>query len=108
MVLDKWKMELRVKKFKVDISANPRLTLSTIPIITPKAEADYSFPTVKGEDYENLVNVFETCTLRCLINGVRRLLIFQFFSEPPLQSLLGLPVYQFSRNAEVQLFFVAK
>ena len=68
MVLDKWKMELWVKKFKVDIS--------TVPIITTKAEIDYSFPPVMGEDYENLVNFFKTCTLRCLINGAGRLSIF--------------------------------
>ena len=61
MVLDKWKIELQVKKFIID----------------------YSFPPVKGEEYENLVNVFKTCTLRCLINGAQSLSIFQFFSAPP-------------------------
>ena len=65
MVLDTWKMELRVKKFKVDISTTPR---QNSPFITPKAETDYLLPPVKGEDYENLSNFFKTCTLRCLID----------------------------------------
>ena len=30
------------------------ITLSPVHIITPKAETNYSFPPVKGEDYENL------------------------------------------------------
>ena len=72
-------MELRVKKFKVDISTTPK---QNSPFITPKAKTDYSLPPVKGEDYENLVNFFKTCTLRCLINGAGRLLIFQFFPTP--------------------------
>ena len=41
-------------------------------------------------------------TLRCLLNGGGRLIIFRFFSDPP-------PVYWFSRNDGVQCFFsVAK
>ena len=44
-------------------------------------------------------------TLRCLLNGWGRLLIFRFFSDSP-RSLLGSPVYWFSRNAEVQKFFL--
>ena len=58
-------MELRVKKFKVDISTiSQGKTFSAVLIITLKAGTDYSFPPVKGDDYENLVNFFKTCTLR--------------------------------------------
>ena len=46
MVLEKWKMELRVKKFKVGISTT--LTQNSLLIIAPKAEADYSFPQLTG------------------------------------------------------------
>ena len=80
MVLDKWKTELRVKKCKVDISTTPWQNSLHGPIIAPMAETDYSFRSVKGEDYENLVDFFKTYTLKCLINGARRLLIFQ---SPP-------------------------
>ena len=111
----KWNMEFLVKKFKVDISTTPTQSSLHDPyhcrqgrdrlLISPPA-----LLPVKGEDYENLVNFFKTCTLRCLINGAQRLLIFQFFLTPPpppfpLRSLLGPPVYQFSRNAEVQIIF---
>ena len=72
MVLDKWKMELQVKKIKVDISTTPRQNYLHGPYHHPKAETDYSFPPVKGEDYENIVNFFKTFALRCLINGARR------------------------------------
>ena len=83
MVLDKWKIELRVKKSRVDISTTPRQNTlhgpyhrlqGTDRLLTP--------PPVKAEDYENLVNSFKTCTLRSLINWARGLLIFLFFSIP--------------------------
>ena len=69
---EKWNMDLQVKKLKVDISTTPGQTsLSPVPIITPKAETNYSFPPVKAEDYENLfqkvlleVNIFKTCNRR--------------------------------------------
>ena len=31
-----------------------QVTLCPVPITTPKAETNYSFLPVKGEDYENL------------------------------------------------------
>ena len=36
------------KKLKVDISATPKKNSDTGPIITPKAEANYSFHQLKG------------------------------------------------------------
>ena len=56
MVLDKWKMELRIKK--VDISTTPKQNSLHRPYRHPKAEADYSFPSVKRKNYENVVNFF--------------------------------------------------
>ena len=40
-------MDLPVKKLKVDISATPRKTLTLVPIITTKAETNYSFPQLR-------------------------------------------------------------
>ena len=64
-------MDLQVKKFKVDISTTPKQNSLTGPYHHPKAEINYSFPPVKGEDYENLiqnvllkVNFFKTCNRR--------------------------------------------
>ena len=82
MVLDEWKMDLRVKKFKVDISTTPRPNSLHGPYNHPQGRDRLVIPPVKGEDYENLVNFFKTFTVRCLINGARRLLAFQFFSVP--------------------------
>ena len=101
MVLDKLKIELRVKKLKVDISTTPRQNYLHGPYYHPqgraKADTDHSFSPVKGEDYENLANFFKTC-LRCLINGAGRLLIFQFFFRNI--SLLG-PNYYYRAFATI-------
>ena len=40
-------MDLQVKKLKVEISATPGKTLSPVPIITLKAETNYSFPQLR-------------------------------------------------------------
>ena len=82
----KWNCE--AKNVKQTLLLPQGKTLSTVPIIAPKEKTDYSFPPVKGEDYENQVNFFKICTIRCLINGARHLLIFQFFYDPtPLPPL---------------------
>ena len=47
-------MDLSVKKLKVDISTTPRQTSLPGHYHHPKAETNYSFPPVKGEDYGNL------------------------------------------------------
>ena len=77
-----WKMELWLKKIKVDISTTPKPTFHG-PYHWFQGRDRLLIPPVKGEDYENLVNFFKTFTLMCLINGARRLLIFRFFSDPP-------------------------
>ena len=79
MVLDKWQLELPVKKSKVDISTTPMQNSLHGPYHRPQGRDRLTIPPVNQEDHENLVNFFKTCTLRCLINGARRLLIFQFF-----------------------------
>ena len=43
-------MDLQVKKFKVDISTTPKQNSLTGPYHHPKAEINYSFPPLKGED----------------------------------------------------------
>ena len=47
-------MDLQVKKLKVDISATTRQNSLPGPYHHPKAETNWSFLPVKGEDYENL------------------------------------------------------
>ena len=44
---NKWKMDLQVKKLEEEISATPGKTLSPVPIITLKAETNYSFPQLR-------------------------------------------------------------
>ena len=44
---DKCRMDLQVKKLKVDISATPRKNSVTGAIITLKAETNYSFPQLR-------------------------------------------------------------
>ena len=82
--VEKWNMELRVKKFKVDISTTPRQNSLHDPYHCRQGRDRLLIPSqLRGEDYENLVNFFKTCALRCLISGAQRLLIFQFFPTPP-------------------------
>ena len=50
----KGKMDLQVKKLKVEISATTRQNSLPGPCHRPKAETNWSFCPVKGEDYENL------------------------------------------------------
>ena len=59
MVLDKWKMELRVKKFKVDISTTPRQNSLHGPYHHSQGRDRLLIPPVKGEDYKNLINFFK-------------------------------------------------
>ena len=51
-------MHLQVKKKIIIIESRPfyntQVKLSPVPIISPKAETNYSFPTAKWVDYGNL------------------------------------------------------
>ena len=47
-------MDLQVKNLKVDISITPRQNSLPGPYHHPQCREKYSFPPVKGEDYENL------------------------------------------------------
>ena len=47
---NKWKVDLQVKKLKVDISANPRKNSVTGPYHHPQGRDKLLIPPVKGED----------------------------------------------------------
>ena len=65
-------MDLQFKKFKEDISAITRQNSLLGPYHRPKAETNWSFRPVKGEDFENLFQnvyislsqLFKTCNRR--------------------------------------------
>ena len=51
---DKWKMDLQVKKLKVDISTTHSQNSVPCPYHDPQCREKLLIPQVKGEDYENL------------------------------------------------------
>ena len=57
---DKCRMDLQVKKLKVDISATPRKSSVTGAIITLKAETNYSFPQLRERGLKKPV-------LKCIV-----------------------------------------
>ena len=48
----KWKMDLQVKKMKVDIVKKAKLSPRSLS--SPPRQKQITIPPVKGEDYENL------------------------------------------------------
>ena len=59
---DNWKMNLQVKKLKVDISATPRKNSVTGPYHHPQGRDKLLIPRVKGEEKGNL---FRNVLLYC-------------------------------------------
>ena len=54
-------MGLKVKKLKVDIYVTPKKNFDTfapVPIITPKAETNYSFPQLKERTKQTFFKMF--------------------------------------------------
>ena len=49
MVLNKWKVDLQVKKLKADISATPRKNSVTGPCHHPVGREKLLIPPIKGE-----------------------------------------------------------
>ena len=51
-------MDLQVKKLEEEISATPGKTLSPVPIITLKAETNYSFPQLRERPKETYFEMY--------------------------------------------------
>ena len=67
---DKWKMDLQVKKLKVDISANPRKNCHW-SLSSPQAETNYSFLQLRGRTKETYFERY--CFKSTFLNINRRM-----------------------------------
>ena len=75
-------MDLQVKKLKVDISTTPRQNFLPSSYRHPEVEANYSFPAVKAEDYENLFqNVLRSVSIFKIWNRRMRFLLECLFGD---------------------------
>ena len=63
MVLNKWKVDLQVKKLKVDISATPRKSSVAGPYHHPQGRNKLLIPPIKHR--QNVVSITLLCNLLC-------------------------------------------